>query len=286
MSEQRPSTAVVNPVPSVPGRPFGCRRKPSARRPRRWPMSPKRNRRHWLARARAGPGRSGRAQSGRAKAGSPQRKLPGQDGAAQPRQGHDHVVRRPHWEDSAGPRKRNPNQAQGMFGKRRLSALAAVVALAAVAGALGGAMATAGLAHFATTAVASMPPRQQRAGGFGGADRRRHPGAEGQPRAHLQSQHRPVQQEQRPARQVREGASRARRQARQAQRSRRQARARPRRRSRLPFRSLPRPPRRAKGSHRLGDAARARQARRPRPKWRGCRPWKAGHCATSTMAAP
>jgi len=36
----------------------------------------------------------------------------------------------------------------GMFGKRRLGALAAVVALAAVAGALGGAMATASLGHF------------------------------------------------------------------------------------------------------------------------------------------
>lgn len=42
-----------------------------------------------------------------------------------------------------------PEQAQGMFGKRRLSALAAVVALAAVAGALGGALATAGAMHFA-----------------------------------------------------------------------------------------------------------------------------------------
>ena len=39
-------------------------------------------------------------------------------------------------------------QSQGMFGKRRLSALAAVVALAAVAGALGGALATSGLSHF------------------------------------------------------------------------------------------------------------------------------------------
>jgi len=46
----------------------------------------------------------------------------------------------------------------GMFGKRRLAALAAVVALAALAGALGGAVATAGLGHFAgndTTSAAS-----------------------------------------------------------------------------------------------------------------------------------
>jgi hypothetical protein len=40
-------------------------------------------------------------------------------------------------------------QAEGTPGKRRLSAMAAVVVLAAVAGALGGALATAGLGHFA-----------------------------------------------------------------------------------------------------------------------------------------
>jgi hypothetical protein len=39
-------------------------------------------------------------------------------------------------------------QGSGMFGKRRLAALAAVVALAAIAGALGGALATAGVGHF------------------------------------------------------------------------------------------------------------------------------------------
>jgi len=40
-------------------------------------------------------------------------------------------------------------QGSGIFGKRRLSALAAVVALAALAGALGGALATVSLTHFA-----------------------------------------------------------------------------------------------------------------------------------------
>jgi hypothetical protein len=39
--------------------------------------------------------------------------------------------------------------SQGIFGKRRIAALAAVVALAALTGALGGALATAGLTHFA-----------------------------------------------------------------------------------------------------------------------------------------
>ena len=45
-------------------------------------------------------------------------------------------------------REAETDQGHGMFGKRRLSALAAVVALAAVAGALGGALATAGLSRF------------------------------------------------------------------------------------------------------------------------------------------
>jgi hypothetical protein len=48
--------------------------------------------------------------------------------------------------DRAGPAP-EAEQNSGMFGKRRLAALAAVVALAAMAGALGGALATAGLGH-------------------------------------------------------------------------------------------------------------------------------------------
>ncbi|HEY0911769.1 MAG TPA: hypothetical protein VGD75_16225, partial [Bradyrhizobium sp.] len=52
--------------------------------------------------------------------------------------------------------------SQGMFGKRRLSALAAVIALAAIAGALGGAMATVGLQQFASNdsalAANAAPP--------------------------------------------------------------------------------------------------------------------------------
>ena len=50
-------------------------------------------------------------------------------------------------------------QGSGMFGKRRLAALAAVVALAAIAGALGGALATAGAGHFlGDGATASASP--------------------------------------------------------------------------------------------------------------------------------
>jgi hypothetical protein len=50
-------------------------------------------------------------------------------------------------------REAESDQGHGMFGKRRLSALAAVVALATVAGALGGALATAGLSHFVADAT-------------------------------------------------------------------------------------------------------------------------------------
>jgi hypothetical protein len=53
------------------------------------------------------------------------------------------------WEgnEDTGPAA-EAGQGQGMLGKRRLAALAAVVALATVAGALGGALATASLGHF------------------------------------------------------------------------------------------------------------------------------------------
>ena len=49
--------------------------------------------------------------------------------------------------NGAGPEAESA-PSQGMFGKRRLAAMAAVVALATVAGALGGALATAGIQHF------------------------------------------------------------------------------------------------------------------------------------------
>jgi hypothetical protein len=47
-------------------------------------------------------------------------------------------------------------EAEPAAGKRRVSAMAAVIALAAVAGAIGGAMATAGLGHFTGTDTASV----------------------------------------------------------------------------------------------------------------------------------
>jgi hypothetical protein len=53
----------------------------------------------------------------------------------------------------AGP-EAETEQGQSMFGKRRLSALAAVVALATMAGALGGALATAGFSHFVADGTA------------------------------------------------------------------------------------------------------------------------------------
>jgi hypothetical protein len=53
------------------------------------------------------------------------------------------------WDDKGAGEEVESEQGSGMFGKRRLSALAAVVALAALAGALGGALATVGLTHFA-----------------------------------------------------------------------------------------------------------------------------------------
>jgi len=51
------------------------------------------------------------------------------------------------WDDDGAAPQMAPEPDQGIFGKRRL-AVAAMLALAVVAGALGGAMATAGLSHF------------------------------------------------------------------------------------------------------------------------------------------
>jgi hypothetical protein len=51
------------------------------------------------------------------------------------------------FEGGVGPEMKS-GQGEGIFGKRRLSALAAVVALAVMAGALGGALATTSFAHF------------------------------------------------------------------------------------------------------------------------------------------
>jgi hypothetical protein len=58
------------------------------------------------------------------------------------------------WADDEAGSQMDAEPSQSMFGKRRLSALAAVVALAALAGALGGAAATVGLQQFASNDVA------------------------------------------------------------------------------------------------------------------------------------
>ncbi len=59
--------------------------------------------------------------------------------------------------DKAGPEAASADSKPGFFGKRRVAALAAVIVLAAVAGAIGGALATAGFGRFAgaETKVAS-----------------------------------------------------------------------------------------------------------------------------------
>jgi hypothetical protein len=59
------------------------------------------------------------------------------------------------WDGGSAAPEVEAGPGHEMFGKRRLSALAAVVALAAVAGALGGALVTAGFSHFVGGEVAS-----------------------------------------------------------------------------------------------------------------------------------
>jgi len=52
------------------------------------------------------------------------------------------------WDGDGSSPKAEPKEPSGMLGKRRVAAMAAVVVLATAAGALGGALATAGLGHF------------------------------------------------------------------------------------------------------------------------------------------
>ena len=59
------------------------------------------------------------------------------------------------WTGNDAASKPEAGESQGMLGKRRIAALAAVVALAVMAGALGGALATAALTHVAGDDVAS-----------------------------------------------------------------------------------------------------------------------------------
>jgi hypothetical protein len=59
------------------------------------------------------------------------------------------------WDGKGSGAEAESEPGSGMFGKRRLSALAAVVTLAALAGALGGALATVGLTHFAAGETAA-----------------------------------------------------------------------------------------------------------------------------------
>jgi hypothetical protein len=69
------------------------------------------------------------------------------------------IVSAPEWDgDAAGPHA-DSEPARDMFGKRRLSAMAAMVALAVLAGALGGALATAGFFHVAGGDVAATDNR-------------------------------------------------------------------------------------------------------------------------------
>jgi hypothetical protein len=63
------------------------------------------------------------------------------------------------WDSNRAGPDAESGQSSGMFGKRRLAALVAVVALAAVTGALGGALATASLGHFAGDDAATADNR-------------------------------------------------------------------------------------------------------------------------------
>ena len=61
--------------------------------------------------------------------------------------------------DNIDPETQSVGDKSGLFGKRRMAALAAVIALAAVAGAIGGALATAGFGHVAADSTKVVSSR-------------------------------------------------------------------------------------------------------------------------------
>ncbi|MGC0392600.1 hypothetical protein ABIF91_004986 [Bradyrhizobium sp. USDA 241] len=107
-------------------------------------------------------------------------------------------------------------------GKRRLSAMAAVVAIAACVGAISGALATAGMMRFAAPAQAPVQVADTSALDASVARIDADLVAlKGHCRAELENRRQPVQPDQRPPRQAREGAGRAAGQDRKTVRDRR-----------------------------------------------------------------
>ena len=176
-------------------------------------------------------------------------------------------------------RKRNPSRARDMFGKRRLSAMAAMVALAVVAGALGGALATAGLSHFVGGDVASADSRALEASvaRIDADILALKAGVEHTSKLGIAQFNKTSDRLDKVEKAQAEPAAKLAKLSEAVDKLRA-----------TPPAAVPVAAAAAalEGSHRL-DCAPASSGPRPRPrsKWEGCRRWKAGCCAMSPMAA-
>ena len=173
-------------------------------------------------------------------------------------------------------RRRNPSRTPGMFGKRRLGALAAVVALAAVAGALGGAVATASLGHFGGNDTASVANHALEASvaRLDADIQALKAGADHASRLGMTQFNKTSERLDKVEKAQLEPAAKL---AKLSEAVEKLHAAPP-----VAAAAADRPPRQRKPPARF----RLRAHGRPRSKWRGCRRWKAGRCATSPMAAP
>ncbi len=182
-----------------------------------------------------------------------------------------------HNEDAGPAPESEPNSA--MFGKRRLGALAAVVALAAVAGALGGAVATASLGHFggndiggSDTASVTNHALEASVARLDADIQAMKAGAEHASRLGMTQFNKTSERLDKLEKAQLDAAKLA-----KLSEAVERLRAAPP----VAAAAATQPPRRKPPAR-----FRLRRPRHPRLKWRECRRWKAGGCATSPMAAP
>ncbi len=174
------------------------------------------------------------------------------------------------WDDDSAAPEMESEPKPEMFGKRRLSALAAMVALAIVAGALGGALATAGLTRFA-------------GGDAAGTDNHALEASVARIDADVVALKASVEHASKLAlSQYNKTSDRLDK----VEKAQAEPAAKLAKLSETVDKLRATPPRpragRGKGNHRL-DCSGRRQLR-PGPKWAGCRPSRAGFCVTSPMA--
>ena len=189
------------------------------------------------------------------------------------------------WDRKGVEPETESGETQRTPGKRRLSVMAAVVALATVAGALGGALATAGLMHFAAAGSTASSHLEASVARIDADLLALKAGVEHTSKVGLSQYNKTTDRLDKVEKAQAEPAAKLTRLSEVVEKLRTAAPAAP-----APVAAAPagRPrtsPARSRRRQRLRRHPRFRCLRQ-KPRWRGCRRSRAGYCATSTMASP